>query len=635
MPKPDQTQNLFAYGSLRHAALIESITGDLHEGEPAVLHGYKKYYTPFGFPFILPSPGGRVHGKNYVNVSPEAIEKIDRFECEGTLYDRKTVTVSVHGKEVPAEAYIANLIHIRRNFGPNMDLALVDKVEKFIEQHVGERINILMPEPFASPSETDLVALTQQELFGAEIFNLLNMLLLDKYVSDYTIDSHLKIRGKPTLEAVRADPRKLQCAKHYMWLSMRFMVLNQLEENFRHQYRAEMFIRWPYSRFTLSLLAALTLYNRYRRELDDRLLESALMPFRSSRSYFDYARLAVQTAQEFYRRHFQESSLIVREILLEPRHGQVPIGAELEFSDAGHRAVHDHRPDDPVFQHFRYFFDFDLDRRSWKLGGYVDDHTMSPVREKTGGGFLEYSLGKTDIFQYDSQPVTDDPHTLARLIQELVLFTPVRPHSLHLAFQDLGDDAFRERNDPEQLKCLLLLGGDLEWNGDNELVESRIHRRETADPWGGIHVIRENYHHLIGTGEEKKPLRVMEYPFPRLREGLPYEPLSVGLKGFHLGYRPRPLSSVATVRYLDASREEVEALCRWADRVTPLSPETIARFLGHVESGLLLERKKGRGHSLRYIEKMLFEIEKTLRLRNEWILNERQTGPGGQALPRA
>ncbi len=105
----------------------------MHEGQPAVLHGYKKYYTPFGFPFILPHPGGRVDGKNYFDISPEALEKIDHFECEGTLYDRKTVSISAHGKTADAQAYIANLIHIRRNFGPNMDLALVEKVEKFIK----------------------------------------------------------------------------------------------------------------------------------------------------------------------------------------------------------------------------------------------------------------------------------------------------------------------------------------------------------------------------------------------------------------------------------------------------------------------------------------------------------------------
>ena len=627
------TCHLFAYGSLRNAAFIESITGGMHEGHPAVLHGYKKYYTPFGFPFILPHPAGRVHGKVYFDLRNEAIEKIDHFECEGTLYDRKPVTVTTQGKPVPAQAYIANLIHIRRSFGPNMDLALVEKAEKFIENHVGKRIRILMTKPFQSRPATDTTAVAQQELFGAEIFNLLNMLLLDKYVNDYTIDSHLKIRGEPSLEPIRQAPEKAACAHHYLWLAMRFMVLNQLEEDFRHQFRAELFIRWPYSPFTLSLLAALILYNRHRDGLDARIRESANALFSAGRDYFDHATQAVEIAQRFHRRHLQESALIVREICLEPRHGQVPLGAELEFSNAGRRAVHDPRPADPVFQHFRHFFDFDLDRRAWKLGGYVDDHKLSPIREKTQGGFLEYSLGKTDIFQYDSQPVTDDPHVLARLVRELVHFTPVKPHSLHLSFQEYGTRQDRKENDPELLACCLLLGGELGRNEAGELTEQRLHYRETSDPWGGVHFIRENYHHLLGTDEERKPLRVMEYQFPRLQAAADYEPLIVALKGFHIAYRPRPLSSVVTTRYQDAAREEMQALCRWADHVEPVSPRALCAFLEHVEAGLFQERKKGRGHSKRYIQSMLLQIEKRLRLSNEWIENARNDERGDPSPP--
>lgn len=620
-----ETINLFVYGSLRNPVFIESITGDMHEGSPAVLHDYKKFFTPFSFPFILPHPNARVHGKCYFDVSQDAMEKIDHFECEGTLYDRKEVTVTVQGKQVSAQAYIANLIHLRRSFGPNMDLALVEKAEKFIEEHAGERIKILMTRTGEARSESDLMALTRHELFGAEIFNLMNMLLLDKYVSDYTIDSHLKIRGLPTMEKIRQDSEKLACARSYMWLAMRYILLNQLEEIFRHQFRTELFIRTPYSRFSLSLLAALILINRHNDALEAELSECDLLPSVAERDYIEFAYQAVQIAQQFFREHHQEAALIVREILLEPQHGLVPMGAELEFSDVGRLAVFDEREKDPVFRHFRYFFDFDLDRRAWKLGGYVDDHKYSPVREKKRGGFLEYSLGKTDILQYDSQPVTDDPRILARLVKELMLFTPVKPHSLHVAFQEIGDKEHRKNNEPDLLLCLLLLAGDFGRDEKGRLVEKRIRYKETADPWGSVHFIKENFHHLLGTEEEKKPLRVMEYQFPRLNTSTDYEPVIVGLKGFHLGYRPRPLSSVATTYYQDASKEEIQALCGWAGAVQPLGDDLIAEFIGYVEKGLYQERKGGRGHSKRYITRILFEVEKTLRLRNEWIRNERQS----------
>ncbi|MEW6440927.1 MAG: gamma-glutamylcyclotransferase family protein [bacterium] len=626
MPRPSRKVNLFAYGSLRNPAFIESITGEMHEGRPAVLTGYKKFYTPLGFPFILPHPDGRVYGKCYFGITAETLQKIDHFECEGTLYDRRRVTLSMHGRAVGAQAYIANLIHIRRAFGPNMDLALVEKAEKFIEEHAGERIKILMMNPSEPRSESELAALTRQELFGAEVSNLLNMLLLDKYISDYTIDSRLKIRGMPSLAKIRQDPEKLAHAPHYLSLAMRFILLNQLEESFRHQFRSEFFVRMPYSRFTLSLLAALKLHNRHQAELDAALEEVCTFdgpsPPASGRDYFDYSFRAVQIAHRFYRRHSLEAGFIVREILLERQHGIVPMGAELEFSDFGRLATRPERPPDLRHNHFRYFYDYDLERRSWKLGGHVDDHKYSLVRDQTEGGFLEYSLGKTEILERQSQPVTDDPRVLAGLIEELISFTRIRPHSLHLSFQDLEDKPWRKDNDPEMLQCLLLLGGDFGWSRGWELVERRIHDEETVDPWGNLHVIRENFHSLIGSEEGNRPLRVMEYQFPRLRAQRRYEPLIVALKGFHLGYRPRPMSSVATCQYHDAAAQEIETLRRWASSVRPLAPHTLSAFVGYLEKGLEGEKRGKRAHAKRYMHRMLFEIERALFLQNAWIREE-------------
>jgi len=66
--------NLFAYGSLRNAAFIESVTGGMHVGEAAILHDYKKFYTHFRFPFILHQPGGKVQGKCYFGLSADEIK---------------------------------------------------------------------------------------------------------------------------------------------------------------------------------------------------------------------------------------------------------------------------------------------------------------------------------------------------------------------------------------------------------------------------------------------------------------------------------------------------------------------------------------------------------------------------------
>jgi len=205
-------------------------------------------------------------------------------------------------------------------------------------------------------------------------------------------------------------------------------------------------------------------------------------------------------------------------------------------------------------------------------------------------------------------------------VEELVLYTPVRPHSLHLSFQDVEDRPPRKENDPELLECLLLLGGDFGWDEKWELVERRIHDEETVDPWGNMHFIRENFHPLIGSEEESKPQRVMEYQFPRLGPRQRYEPLVVALKGFHLGYRPRPMSSVVTFQYYDAARQEIDALRRWASSVRPLGSQTLSNFLSHLEKGLEMEKKgRQRAHPKKYIHRMLFEIERTLYLSNQSI----------------
>ncbi len=611
--------NLFAYGSLRNPAFIESITGETHEGELAVLHGYKKFYTHLGFPFIVPYPEGSVRGKCYFNLSQEALRKIDHFECEGTLYDRKELIVTVRGRQVPAQAYVANIIHIRRTFGVNMDLALVEKAERFIEQQVGERIKIIMTPPGEAPSRSDLVTMTRQELFGAEISNLLNMLLLDKYVSNYTIDAHLKIHGMPSLQSIRTKPWCHPYAPHYLRMVMCHVVLNQLEDYFRHTFRSELFMRMPYCRFTLSLLCALTLINRHKDELYQWMDEDDLPHRFHEKEYWDYAFRAVEIAHRLFHEHTKEASVIVREVLMATQHGYVPLGAEMEFSNVGYLATHEVRPPDPMFDHFKYSLDFDLERRTWKLGGHVDDHTTLASSEKRNGGFLEFSIGTTDVFHTHSRPATDNPWVLAALVRELVDFIPVAPHSLHIALQEPSTGSAREENDPDMLSCLLLLGGDIAYYEGMGLVERRIYHRETMDQWGTLHFLRENFHNLYGVSEEAQPLRVLEYQFPRLRRGYDYEPLIVAIKGFDLGYRPRPMTSVLTSKYLEAARPEVEYLKRWAANVEPLSESTLSTFLSYVEAGLEREKKGKRFHSKHYISQMLVKIEKELLLKNDHI----------------
>ncbi|GAI66282.1 unnamed protein product, partial [marine sediment metagenome] len=89
---------------------------------------------------------------------------------------------------------------------------------------------------------------------------------------------------------------------------------------------------------------------------------------------------------------------------------------------------------DPIYDGFKYFYDFRLDVLSWKLGGYIDDHTGATDQARRSG-FLELAPGRLNIVGELSRPATADPWLLDKLIHEIVIFYNVRPHSLHLSFQ--------------------------------------------------------------------------------------------------------------------------------------------------------------------------------------------------------
>ena len=57
------------------------------------------------YPGIQPCAGEVVYGELYL-INDQMVEKLDEYEVEGTLYDRKTVTVWMGDQPVQAEAYV-------------------------------------------------------------------------------------------------------------------------------------------------------------------------------------------------------------------------------------------------------------------------------------------------------------------------------------------------------------------------------------------------------------------------------------------------------------------------------------------------------------------------------------------------
>ncbi|MEM9479615.1 MAG: gamma-glutamylcyclotransferase family protein [Verrucomicrobiota bacterium] len=110
--------NVFTYGSLVFPEVWMAVTRLSCRKEEAKLHGYQnRRVKDATFPGILHT--GRkedvVEGLLYLDVSAEALERLDRFE--DTFYDRQTVEVSGGDSTFAAEAYVvpAEQAHVLSN----------------------------------------------------------------------------------------------------------------------------------------------------------------------------------------------------------------------------------------------------------------------------------------------------------------------------------------------------------------------------------------------------------------------------------------------------------------------------------------------------------------------------------------
>lgn len=102
---------LFTYGTLQRKRRLEALTGGkLGEPRPAVLKGYKKFSTPFGYPVALPRPGEEIHGLVW-DIEHADLEYLDHYEGydeDPPFYFRVREKVLADGQEIEAWVYIGN-----------------------------------------------------------------------------------------------------------------------------------------------------------------------------------------------------------------------------------------------------------------------------------------------------------------------------------------------------------------------------------------------------------------------------------------------------------------------------------------------------------------------------------------------
>ncbi|RKY03451.1 hypothetical protein DRP77_06065 [Candidatus Poribacteria bacterium] len=602
---------LFVYGMLMNDQVTKRVTGRVFPKKPAVLEDYEKIMPGTGYSYILPKVGSVVEGYVLYGLDGETLAKIDKYEAEGELYDRREVEVIVQGRRERAFTYVGNLSGLRRFFGP--DVYNDVRIKEYLERKLRDLTDL-------EEEATDLERRAKSELLGDRIEKLISAHFRRAADLKYLIDKILYKPELPTLEKIKSDPEALKYADFYIRLAVKHMIFNQLERMIRNAFAGELSLPSKYYEHTLTNLVALTFMNRRAIAVERLMEELDVNRFRKEIDYLDYAVAAVKIADLLF--DPLEIKEVVDWVVSHRRPGKVALGAEVEMSVIGSRAIKASPGEDPKFDSFYYFNDFDLLHRCWKLGGHVDDHSGIEDPEGHTRGFFEYSFAKTDVLRDLSKPVTDDPWVLNQLIHQSVLFADIPPHSFHITIDPPQDFNLSVPADPEMLICLLLLGGDLREDEKGKLHEVRVWEHEIIDDHGRIHFSDENIHYASEEEEGKPKRSLIEYKFMRLKSNYNYEPFILALKGLQISYNPRPLGS--TFRSLEGySFPELDEIRKWAESPRPVSDMAIREFLRLVREGLMREDDGRPAHPIDYIEYNLRKIEKRLTAVNDMLRSRR------------
>jgi len=631
--------NLFIYGSLRDSRIFQSVSGlgfarraskidsETLFAEPALLPHYRRVSPDNVYYYAIAAQSSRIDGLVIHDVPFSAMAGIDRYE--GKRYERETVKVNTAHGIIEAQAYLVTHDAMEKHFGDRFHVNLIHelwlrkRIEKFIKKRTrpGERTVDAESERRA---DRELLATTERDLVMSHYRS--------DAVSDYYLEHELD-RPRPSIKHLADDPQAQPFIQNYLTLVVRQVLLSQLDEHIQSNYRFElerMRTSDRYFKRSVSLLAAMQMINA-NREAVDLIVDEChqTMPF-AKNDLIDYVKYAVRAAKSVFDTRVAESELNRIRRNLQP--GLVPLGIEVELSNVGAAAVEPQRSTrnavDPVYDGFRYFYDFHLDVLSWKLGGYIDDHTGSTDQAQRRG-FLELAPGRLNIAGELSRPATADPWLLNQLIHQITNFYDVRPHSLHLSLQLRHNQLGNQRILPLPfVKCLLVLGGGPELKGRNRLWVSRMGYDEIKQYELGEELVfaraSKRRWYLGGDDIANKPpaqatTYVQQYKFIRLDNRANYEPLIMCLKGLQLEYNPGDYLTVEQLKNNRELQDQYEELKKWATDPTPISHQTISRFIKTVHAGLMDEGHHQPTHALHYIDWVLSAIDVQLRMFNKQL----------------
>lgn len=454
----DGNTDLFVYGTLLSDRHVKLILGRHVETEPAVLNNYMRVVPPGAFFFIVRQQGAQVRGRILKALTPEELVLLDAFEDEKRLYYRKRVVVrDSAGQRRRAETYIGNIPALQKSFG--QEIQFEDRYNLYLERKISHTLDDISPR---EEPENDKRAM--QELMGSEIDQLIQSHFDGDYVCNYLMLQAFSGAKPPDLAKVFGNCEIKPYADAYMELVCKHIIFNQFAEKVRHEFHKAVRVSHKYFRHGVAILLAFLYYNSNKRRIKKLMRQMQLDSAVPNRSYREYAALCIAAADEIY--DHAKMGEIVEYVGFNWNSTPTPLGAELEFSRLGSRAVYAEPGEDERFDSFNWFNDFDLRRRMWRLGGHVDAHR--PLTAGTTGrrrGFLEYALGRFNIIGDLSRPLFDCPWAMSMVINEAVKFLEIPTHSLHISMElpkDNGAPVITNRPHRESdLVCLMLLGGDL------------------------------------------------------------------------------------------------------------------------------------------------------------------------------
>jgi gamma-glutamylcyclotransferase (GGCT)/AIG2-like uncharacterized protein YtfP len=630
---------LFVYGSLRDRSIFKSISGygftlkpsrasdNTLFAELALLNRHRKVSPDNVYYYAVRDDASRIDGYLIHDVPAEAMAEVDRYE--GKRYKRQMVTVDTAAGPVKAYAYLVSRESMRKYFGDRFHVNLIHelwlrkRIDKFLKK---------LTRPGERTLDAELERQAQRELLATTERDLLITHYHSDAVSDYFLEHELR-RPRPTIKHLYTDEYAQPFIKNYLDMVVKQVLLNQLEERIYYRHRFEidhMRSGQRYYNHSVSLLIAMQMINTNSHAVNMILKQCRdTMPYKDH-DLIDYVKYAVRAARSLFDERVVHSHLSRIRSNFQP--GVVPLGAEVELSDLGFAAVEPQRSQynrfDPKYDGFRYYNDFKLDVLSWKIGGYIDDHSGST--DLAGrSGFLELAPGRLNIEGELSRPATADPWLLNQLIMAIMSFYDVRPHSLHLSFQLRRRQIGRQQVLPLKfVKCLLALGSDLSRDDKGHLRISRMQYDEIVQHQRGEEFVfartgKRSWY--MGEDEiaDKAPRQattyVQQYKFIRLQKRTNYEPLILCLKGLQMAYNPGDYLTAEQLNHSPELRSDYEQLKVWSSKPTAIDAKTTREFLQTVRDGLMIERHSRPAHKLHYINWGLSAIEMQLRIFNQTI----------------